>query len=202
MNHPLGRVRPHPRSLPRIRLRGRWNPAREERGSSALQSGRAGGTAALVLFTVVGLIAWFYQRDTSQEPDGTTSTATVQRVVDGDTLVLETGDRVRVLGIDSPEAARDDRPAECGADAATTAARDLVEGQSVRLISDPSQADADRYDRLLRYVENYDGTDLSLHLIENGHARVYAPAGDVQRQERYKQAESAARSEGTGLWAC
>lgn len=86
-------------------------------------------------------------------------TATVTRVVDGDTLVLWNGDRVRLLGIDAPE------QGECHADTATQWMTDLVEGSEVTLLRDGD--DTDQYGRLLRYVD-IDGTDAGLTLIEEG----------------------------------
>ncbi|WP_344326097.1 thermonuclease family protein [Aeromicrobium halocynthiae] len=159
---------------------------------------------AVVAATAVaatGVLTWW----TSQEPQSATTEsqdAVVERVVDGDTLLLADGERVRVLGIDAPEAARDGRPAECGADEATAAARRLVEGRPVRLRSDPGQADRDDFDRLLRYVETPDGTDLGLNLVTEGHARVFAPRGDVARQSSLERAEAQARDRGVGTWTC
>lgn len=164
------------------------------------------GRARLVVVGAVaagtlGVAAWW----TSQESPPAAFAphdAVVERVVDGDTLVLAGGDRVRVLGIDTPEAARDGRPAECGADDATAAARRLVEGRPVRLQADPGQADRDDFDRLLRYVETLEGEDLGLALLEAGHARVFAPRGDVARQSSLERAEARARDRGLGAWSC
>lgn len=157
--------------------------------------------ATVVAAVALGGAAWW----TSQEPSPVTVAsvdAVVERVVDGDTLVLTDGERVRVLGIDTPEAARDGRPAECGADEATAAARALVEGQPVRLRPDPGQADRDDFDRLLRHVETLEGEDLGLGLVTEGHARVFAPRGDVARQSTLERAEAQARGRGVGLWGC
>lgn len=166
------------------------------------------GRALLVAVAALLVVGWFWLdpgSDGSGDPvadDTLRESATVQRVVDGDTLVLQDRRRVRVLGIDTPEAARDGRAAECGADAATAAARGAVEGRRVVLEADASQADADRFDRLLRYVQAPDGRDLGEGLLAEGHARVYAPAGDVARQETYEALEADARRSGKGHWAC
>lgn len=75
--------------------------------------------------------------------------ASVTRIVDGDTIVVTYGgrtDRVRVLGIDAPEKGR------CYANQATAEARRLAGGKQVRLVGDSSQAIRDRYGRLLAYV--------------------------------------------------
>lgn len=83
----------------------------------------------------------------------------VSRVIDGDTVELANGDRVRLLGIDTPEVG------ECHANTATQRMRDLVEGREVALVRDGRNAD--RYDRLLRYID-VDGTDAGLTLIQEG----------------------------------
>lgn len=157
--------------------------------------------AAAVAGAAVGVATWWTVQDPQSAGPGSQD-AVVERVVDGDTLVLTGGERVRVLGIDTPEAARDGRPAECGADDATEAARRLVEGRPVRLLADPGQADRDDFDRLLRYVETLEGKDLGLVLVTAGHARVFAPRGDVVRQSALARAEAQARARGVGLWSC
>ena len=129
--------------------------------------------------------------------------AVVVRVVDGDTLVVQVGgatERVRVLGIDTPEV----DPAECGADRATAQARRLLPaGAIVRLVGDRSQADRDRYDRLLRYVER-GGRDVGRLLVARGWARVFVFQGHpFDRTDDYRSAERAARGAHRGAWhAC
>ncbi len=157
--------------------------------------------ASAVVAGIVAAAVWGTSDEPSAPPRGVEEVV-VERVVDGDTVVLSDGERVRVLGIDTPAAARDGRPAECGADDATRAARRLVEGQVVRLRPDPGQADRDDFDRLLRYVETRAGQDLGLTLVSDGHARVFAPRGDVARQSTLERAEATARGRGAGLWAC
>ncbi len=93
---------------------------------------------------------------------GPEATATVERVVDGDTLEVSSGDRVRLIGIDTPEVG------ECGDDEAAAVLRRLVDGRRVSLVAGASQ-DRDRYGRLLRYVE-VDGVDANLVLLQRGRA--------------------------------
>lgn len=89
---------------------------------------------------------------------------TVEWVIDGDTVDVRgpdgTEERVRVIGIDTPE--RD----ECGYAEAADAMAELVEGREVDLVPG-ARDDRDRYDRLLRYLD-VDGADAGLHLIEQG----------------------------------
>lgn len=110
------------------------------------------GVAAAVLASVGAVVA------VNHEP-----AVLVERVIDGDTLALATGDRVRLIGIDSPEAD------ECGFLEATEALRAMVEGREVALPNPDSVIDTDRYGRLLRYVD-LDGADAGYAQLASGMA--------------------------------
>lgn len=88
-----------------------------------------------------------------------THTAVVSRVVDGDTVELNNGERVRLLGIDTPERG------ECHAETATQRLATLVQGQRVTLVRDGE--DRDHYGRLLRYID-VNGVDAGYTLIQEG----------------------------------
>ena len=122
-------------------------------------------------------------------------TVRVIQVVDGDTVVIEGGQRVRYIGIDTPELGP---PAEPFAIEARQANRVLVEGKEVRLEKDASETD--RYGRLLRYVY-VDGTFVNAELVRQGlaHARDYPP--DTRRQDTLNEMEDEARQAGRGIWA-
>jgi hypothetical protein len=83
----------------------------------------------------------------------------VTDVVDGDTLDVSSGMRVRIIGIDTPERG------DCGFDAATASLRSLVAGKTVTLVAG-ARDDTDRYGRLLRYVDTSDGIDVGLAQIQ------------------------------------
>jgi endonuclease YncB( thermonuclease family) len=122
----------------------------------------------------------------------------VQRIVDGDTLIVRVegkDERVRLIGIDTPEVS----PSECGNRAATQALADLADGRRVRLISDSSQDERDRYGRLLAYVETQGGTDVGEEVLRRGWARVYVFDRPFARVSRYRAAASDARRAGRGL---
>jgi micrococcal nuclease len=122
----------------------------------------------------------------------------VQRVIDGDTLVVTVaGDEetVRLLGIDTPEVS----PAECGNRAATRTLTELADGRRVRLVSDRTQDERDRYGRLLAYVETRAGDDLGEEVVRRGWARVYVFDRPFARVERYRAAARDARRAGRGL---
>lgn len=129
--------------------------------------------------------------------------ARVVHVTDGDTLRVRLADgseeNVRVLGIDTPE---DHDPIECGGPEASAAMAALAPvGSTVVLVSDPSQGDRDRYDRLLRYVERKDG-DVGKALLASGHAHVFVFHDDpFRRADAYRKVEKRSHRAGSGLWA-
>lgn len=111
----------------------------------------------------------------------------VVRVIDGDTIIVDRGsqeERVRILGIDAPEVARDGRPGEACAVEATALTEELTAGADVVVVIDPSQSEADRYGRTLAYVEA-DGQDISGELLSAGLAEVYEAAPDISRYATY-----------------
>ena len=83
-------------------------------------------------------------------------------------------ERVRLLGIDTPELPRQDRRGEFLAVEAAEVARDLALGQRVLLSGDPQRNDRDDYGRLLRYVRLSDGRLLNAELLRRGYAHVFA----------------------------
>lgn len=123
----------------------------------------------------------------------TTDGWTVEHVIDGDTVDVRGPDggreRVRVIGIDTPE--RD----ECGYAPAADALADLVEGREVDLVAG-ARDDRDRYDRLLRYLD-VDGTDAGLELIEDGLAVARYDSRDGHgrhdREDTYVAADTASQ---------
>lgn len=98
-------------------------------------------------------------------PQSQTQSLIVERVIDGDTIVLSDGNTVRYIGIDTPEI---HPKAECFGTEAKTHNTELVLGKSVSLTKDVSETDT--YNRLLRYVYLEDGTFVNEALVRNGYA--------------------------------
>lgn len=123
----------------------------------------------------------------SDVAEDSADTAVVARIVDGDTVELDTGDVVRVTGIDTPERG------ECHFEEASDRMGQLVLGQTVTLTQDGE--DTDRYDRLLRYLD-VDGVDAGLTLIQEGYAVARYDSRDGYgyhtREDDYIAAEAAA----------
>ena len=116
-------------------------------------------------------------------------------MVDGDTITIEGGYRVRYIGIDTPEVYP--QPEAFGGEA-WQANRRLVEGKEVRLERDVSETD--KYGRLLRYVY-VDGVFVNAELVKQGLARAKAYPPDTKYQAYLEKIEAEAREAGRGMWA-
>ena len=133
-----------------------------------------------------------------------TETARVVRVVDGDTVVIDRGlgnERVRYIGVDSPESVKPGSPVESMGKEASAANARLVDGAEVVLERDVSETD--QYGRLLRYVWIRDGDRwlfVNLQLVRTGFARVATYPPDVRWVDTFRAAEAEARDAGRGLW--
>lgn len=128
--------------------------------------------------------------------------ATVVHVTDGDTITLLGGEKVRLLGIDSPEVVKPHSPVMCGGPESSAWAKQLLDGQRVTLVADPTQADRDRYGRLLRYIRLADGRDFSIESARAGMSRSYVYAHrPVQEAPEIEAAEREAQAAHRGLWA-
>jgi micrococcal nuclease len=123
---------------------------------------------------------------------------TVAYVVDGDTLQVELDggrtERVRLIGVDTPERGR------CFAATATRTARALADDRRVLLQGDRTQATRDRYGRLLAYVWIQGARDLGYQLLARGVAKVYVYDRPFQRLSAYRRAEQIGRRLPSSLW--
>ena len=88
------------------------------------------------------------------------------RVIDGDTIVLESGEKVRLIGVDTPELHHPKKPVQYYAKEAKEFTKSLVEGKDVRLKYDWQRKD--KYGRTLAYVYLKDRTFLNIEIIKQG----------------------------------
>jgi len=142
---------------------------------------------SLVLGIAAGLIIGYgvwHENDTLEK-------ALVVSVIDGDTIELQGGHRVRYLGIDTPEAG------EYYATEATARNKELVEGKIVELQS--GKRDEDEYGRLLRYVY-VDGIFVNAELVAQGYATAYIFDPDDRYSQVLVQLEQYAKMRERGLW--
>lgn len=151
----------------------------------------------LFIFSVISainpespLLREFQEPVVVYEPDE----AMVERVVDGDTIVIEGGQRVRYIGMDTPE---NTSKIECFGHEAEERNRQLVENKVVRLEKDVSETD--RYGRLLRYVY-VDEIMINELLVKEGYALPATYPPDVRYQDLFHTAEVWARENEMGLW--
>jgi micrococcal nuclease len=129
--------------------------------------------------------------------------ARVVRVVDGDTVVVSAGgrtERVRYIGVDTPESVKPGTPVQCFAKAASAANRRLVQGQRVRLVHDAEARD--RYGRMLAYVYRAsDGLFVNAELVRRGYAKPLTIRPNVAHAAELGRLARAAERSGQGLWS-
>lgn len=150
--------------------------------------------------------------------------ATVERVVDGDTVEVRFDDgsteTVRLLGVDAPETRVDNEPGEfedvpdteagrtClqrAGEEATAVARERLAGERIRVQTDPRADRRGGYGRLLAYVSLVNGstdgeTSFNAGLLDAGHARLFDAT--FERRDRFARLERSAREASRGLWRC
>ncbi len=151
------------------------------------------------------------ERDAGRLPTGQ---ALVGRVIDGDTIVLSAGsgarapdgrpldgERVRLIGVDTPELATESRPAECFALEAKAFAEEQVGGRVVELEYDFGTGLRDPFGRLLAYVATSESV-LNERLVVDGYAEVFRRF-EFRERSRYLELEAEARRQRVGRWgAC
>lgn len=122
----------------------------------------------------------------------------VTRVIDGDTIEIEGRQRVRYIGIDTPETVDPRKPVQCYGREASDKNKELVAGKKVTLKKDVSETD--KFGRLLRYV--YAGNIfVNDYLVQQGFAHAVSYPPDIKYQGQFLQAEHEARENNRGLWA-
>ncbi|MBU1124436.1 MAG: thermonuclease family protein [Candidatus Omnitrophica bacterium] len=135
----------------------------------------------------------------------------VTRVIDGDTVQLESGDRVRLIGIDTPEIHNSKKlyrdSGRAGQDIATIKelgrkshlfTKELIEGKRVRLAFDVERFD--RYNRLLAYIYLADGTFVNAQIVKEGYASLMSIPPNVKYAEELRVLYREARQNKKGLW--
>jgi len=143
----------------------------------------------VVFISAIGYLSFtgfFIQKDYSGE------TSVVSRVIDGDTVELINGERVRLIGIDAAEKGK-----TCYKES-TTRLSELVEGKDVILERDVE--DKDRYGRLLRFIF-LGNENINVKLVREGLAKMYTIKPNVKYHEEIQEAFLSARTESGCLWS-
>ncbi len=131
------------------------------------------------------------------------SDAVVERVVDGDTIVVRIGgrtERVRYIGVDTPESVKPGVHVQCYAKTAAHENERLVAGRTVRLV--PDREARDRYGRMLAYVyRSSDGLFVNAELVRGGYARTLTIRPNTAHEAEFARLAATARHARRGLWS-
>ena len=123
--------------------------------------------------------------------------AMVTGVVDGDTIIIDDNNRVRLIGVDTPETVHPQKEVECFGPEASAYTTSLLLDQQIYLEKDISEID--RYGRLLRYVW-LDGMMINQLLVRQGYAQVVSYPPDIKYHQHFLIDQEMAREAEMGLW--
>lgn len=128
--------------------------------------------------------------------------ATVTRVVDGDTVEVTTAagvtEKVRLIGVDTPETVHPEKGVEPGGPEASAFTKERLTGQTVQLELDAEERD--QYGRMLAYVYTANGAMFNAVLADEGHARMATFPPNVRYVEVFRALQADAEAAGRGLW--
>lgn len=165
-----------------------------------------------ILVLIVAIYSFLNREENLQNVKGVQVTPTpvaslsgtfVTKVIDGDTIDVSingTKEKVRLIGIDTPEIVDPRKPVQCFGREASQKTKEVLLNQKVKLEADSTQDDRDRYRRLLRYVFLEDGTNINKYLIEQGYAYEYTYEEPYIYQSQFKEAQKIAQDSKRGLW--
>lgn len=148
---------------------------------------------------------------TTSQPEQTTSKAPQQRaavyevvrVIDGDTIEIKSDSgiqKVRMIGIDTPEKNHPSKPVECFAKEASDHLSQLISGKSVSVEADASQDTRDKYNRYLYYIF-LNEQNINQQMISDGYAYEYTYNTPYKYQNDFKKAQISASEADKGLWS-
>ncbi len=127
---------------------------------------------------------------------------TVTEVIDGDTVRTSKHNKIRLVGIDTPETKHPRKPVQCFGAEASQKMKDLVSGKTVYLVADPTQSSKDKYGRDLFYIYLEDGANVAYTMIREGYGHEYTYNSNPHRwQSQFREAQRLAREENKGLWS-
>ncbi len=130
-----------------------------------------------------------------------TKWVTVRHVIDGDTIVLENNQRVRLVGIDAPEIKSSHNPqAEHYGEESKEFLRQLIEGKQIRLEGEASQLEYDQYGRRLAYIFSEDKVFINRELVRLGYVQAVRHF-PYKYKEEFLLLENEAKGKFWGMWA-
>ena len=150
-------------------------------------------------FTLTLILVLLASGGTSPAADAGSLRVKVHWVDDGDTIVVAGGERVRYLGINTPEVAHKDEPGEPFGDEAKAFNKKLVQGRWINL--ELAEQQRDPYGRLLAYVFLADGTFVNGELVRQGYAHLLRKQPKLRYWERLLALQRQALKEKKGMWS-
>jgi micrococcal nuclease len=156
------------------------------------------------LAEVLGLGLSSTKLSTKKSVDHTIEKAIVDRSIDGDTVVLADGRKVRYLNVDTPETVKENTPVRCYGKEASNFNRDIISGREIFMLSDKESQD--KYKRELRivFVTGFDTTkvDQSVNalLVRKGFARASIISPNTTYASLFQSLENEAKSQKLGVW--
>lgn len=166
-------------------------PAKEAYGETGFSP--LAGEDLLFLVEMVEIIEPIVEEEPEEEPTPQNPNMTVTEVIDGDTFYLGNGDKVRMLGINTPESGRP------YAQEATDFLTNMILGKEVTLVNDSKNGDSDTYGRLLSHVYVND-TFVNYEIIKAGYAFWYPYTSGTDFDTEYEEAQTSASNNAVGLW--
>ncbi len=133
--------------------------------------------------------------------DRTSERVRVVHIYDGDTVKLGDGRRLRLIGINTPEVTRNDKPSQSLAEPAKAALAALLDKHNRTLLLRHGKQQHDHYGRLLAHAFLDDGSNVAVHLLERGLATTLVVPPNTWASDCYQSREDSARTARRGLWA-
>lgn len=161
--------------------------------------------AALIISAIITLVLLLFpQLQTAPTQQATPlGFYKVTAVADGDTITVDmngTPERIRMIGVDTPETHDPGTPVQCYGPEASAFTKQALLQKAVRLEADPTNDNRDRYDRLLRYVYLEDGSLFSETLIRQGYGFAYL-SFPFQKSQDFAAHQTEAQTAKRGLWS-
>ena len=143
----------------------------------------------VIIFVLIAVVAFFMYQELEQSSK---ETYEVSQIIDGDTIRLSNGEKVRLIGINAPE------QGQPYYDAATEKVRELIGDEPVTLEKDVD--DKDQYGRLLRYVY-VNETFVNVEMVRQGFAISYPFSPNTKYTDKFEEAQEEARISQIGIWS-
>ncbi len=153
---------------------------------------------------ILGLNSRYSSVKQAKKDPRTVERVKVSRAVDGDTIVLEDGRKIRYLNMDTPETVKENTPIRCFGKEASHANADIVDRREILMVGD--KEDTDKYGRELRFVfllgedTNRKEQSVNAWLVRKGYARVSIIKPNDTFAQTFRDLEREAKNQSIGVW--